>query len=189
MKRLVTLIFLVFSIQAFAQEQVEGGVNVGVKVGEKAPELSVVDAQGKPQTLASLTGEQGLVVVFFRSADWCPFCKRHLIEIKDWVKPLGEKGFNVVGVSYDSPATLAAFSKAKDINFALLADQNVATIKAYNIVNSSYKPGDDNYGIPYPGAVIIDKDGVVRYSYFYEGYKKRVQWKTIEPALNALTAK
>lgn len=79
MNRLMAFLFIVFSIQAFAQEQIE----VGVKVGEKAPELSVVDAQGKPQTLASLTGEQGLVVVFFRSADWCPFCKRHLIEIKD----------------------------------------------------------------------------------------------------------
>lgn len=185
MKNLLACIFLVFSFTApaFAEE----GIEIGVGVGEKAPPLSVVDIQGKQQTLASLSGEQGLIVVFFRSADWCPFCKRHLVEIKEWVKPLNKKGFNVVGVSYDSTATLKGFTDAKQINFPLLADQNVATIKAYKILNSDYKSSDDNYGIPYPGAVIIDKTGTVRYTYFYEGYKKRVKWETIDAALSSLS--
>jgi len=43
---------------------------LGPKVGETLPEFLLEDQQGRPRDLASLTGPRGLVLVFFRSADW-----------------------------------------------------------------------------------------------------------------------
>ncbi|MCC6364633.1 MAG: hypothetical protein IT165_14025 [Bryobacterales bacterium] len=42
----------------------------GVKVGETMPAFSLPDQNGKTQTLESLRGPRGLMLVFFRSADW-----------------------------------------------------------------------------------------------------------------------
>jgi hypothetical protein len=42
----------------------------GVDVGKAAPALRVHDQFGKEQTLASLMGAKGLVLLFFRSSDW-----------------------------------------------------------------------------------------------------------------------
>jgi hypothetical protein len=42
----------------------------GVDVGKAAPALQSRDQFGKEQTLASLMGAKGLVLLFFRSSDW-----------------------------------------------------------------------------------------------------------------------
>jgi peroxiredoxin len=43
---------------------------IGPQVGEQAPEFSLVDQHGTARTLKSLAGKNGLMLVFFRSADW-----------------------------------------------------------------------------------------------------------------------
>jgi cytochrome oxidase Cu insertion factor (SCO1/SenC/PrrC family) len=43
---------------------------LGPQVGEKAPDFSLPDQEGQRRSLASLLGPNGLVLVFFRSADW-----------------------------------------------------------------------------------------------------------------------
>lgn len=45
-------------------------MKTGPAVGETIPAFEAVDQTGKTQTLASLTGSKGLMLVFFRSADW-----------------------------------------------------------------------------------------------------------------------
>jgi len=40
------------------------------RVGDKIPEFAGVDQFGKKQDFDSLKGPQGLVLLFFRSADW-----------------------------------------------------------------------------------------------------------------------
>jgi len=42
----------------------------GPAVGQKIPVFAARDQFGKEQTLASLTGADGLVLLFVRSADW-----------------------------------------------------------------------------------------------------------------------
>jgi hypothetical protein len=43
---------------------------IGLPVGQKAPAFSLVDQFGHEQTLNSLKGPHGTVLLFFRSADW-----------------------------------------------------------------------------------------------------------------------
>ena len=45
-------------------------MSIGVAVGQKAPAFSVRDQFGRVQTLDSLKGTNGTVLLFFRSADW-----------------------------------------------------------------------------------------------------------------------
>ncbi|MEO8361866.1 MAG: hypothetical protein ABI672_17665 [Vicinamibacteria bacterium] len=43
---------------------------LGPQVGQALPSFEAPDQNGKAQTFASLKGPNGLVLVFFRSADW-----------------------------------------------------------------------------------------------------------------------
>jgi len=45
-------------------------MSIGLAVGQKAPPFSLRDQSGRVQTLDSLRGTNGTVLLFFRSADW-----------------------------------------------------------------------------------------------------------------------
>jgi len=42
----------------------------GPAIGDRLPVLEAVDQDGRPRTFESLRGPKGLVLLFFRSADW-----------------------------------------------------------------------------------------------------------------------
>ena len=43
---------------------------LGPQVGERVPDFSLKDQNGKLQTLQSIMGPKGAMLVFLRSADW-----------------------------------------------------------------------------------------------------------------------
>ncbi len=47
-----------------------GPMSIGLPVGQKAPAFSATDQFGHVQTLDTLKGKNGTVLLFFRSADW-----------------------------------------------------------------------------------------------------------------------
>jgi hypothetical protein len=50
--------------------QVPRPAKTGPAVGEVVPAFSATDQTGRTQTLASVMGAKGAMLVFFRSADW-----------------------------------------------------------------------------------------------------------------------
>ena len=168
-------LLLLLTTNAYANPTIE----VGPELGRSAPPITVVNTLQQSVNIEQLSGEKGLIILFFRSADWCPFCKRHLIELNDHAEKFRKLGYGLAAISYDNTAILKEFSENKDISYPLLSDQNVRTMSAYNIVNSKYAVGDDNYGIPYPGVVIIDKTKKVINKHFFKGYKNRVKFSDL----------
>ena len=43
---------------------------IGPAVGAKVPDFKLVDQEGRGRSLESVMGPRGIVLVFFRSADW-----------------------------------------------------------------------------------------------------------------------
>ena len=59
------------SVIAWTLVQAQADVQkIGPQVGEPVPDFSLVDQSGTPRTLQSVAGKNGLMLVFFRSADW-----------------------------------------------------------------------------------------------------------------------
>ena len=56
--------------QASANTDNPDPAGLGPQVGQALPAFSLEDQHGASRDLASLTGPKGLVLVFFRSADW-----------------------------------------------------------------------------------------------------------------------
>lgn len=45
-------------------------IKTGPEIGKRVPTFSAKDQQGRTQTLESIMGPKGAMLVFFRSADW-----------------------------------------------------------------------------------------------------------------------
>lgn len=45
-------------------------IRTGPAVGQPVPDFSLQDQSGRTQTLKSVSGPKGTMLVFFRSADW-----------------------------------------------------------------------------------------------------------------------
>jgi hypothetical protein len=64
-------LLMVFSTMATAQIRTPVDVSaLGPRVGELVPDFSLTDQNGETQTLDSVKGPNGIILLFHRSADW-----------------------------------------------------------------------------------------------------------------------
>lgn len=75
-------------------------------------------------------------------------------------KRIAGAGIQIIGISYDKPATLAAFATKRGIEFPLLSDPDSKVIKQFRLLNSG--ASGRKAGIAHPMTVLIDKRGVIR---------------------------
>jgi peroxiredoxin len=147
---------------------------LGPQVGTRVPDFTLLDQKGQSRTLASLIGPKGLMLVFYRSADWCPYCKTQLAELQTRAADLAKNGIGLAAVSYDAVPILADFSKRRRITFPLLSDPGSATIKRYGILNTTVpETNQQSYGIPFPGTLMLNTQGVVTSRFFEQAYQER----------------
>ena len=159
-ERLLALVVLVcVAVAAGGAQQSPPAVDtskLGPQVGAVVPPIAGTDQFGTAQTLASLAGPKGLMLVFSRSADWCPYCKTQLVELQGRYDDIKKQGLGLVAITYDSPETLKKFADSRGITFPLLSDPGSARIKRYGLFNDTVDPKTRAYGIPHPGTFILD---------------------------------
>ena len=69
----IPLVMLAAETQTNAQTATRSKIDVsklGPQVGERVPDFSLKDQDGKTWTLKSIMGPKGAMLVFYRSADW-----------------------------------------------------------------------------------------------------------------------
>ena len=165
--------------QATAQQSASQPVlpdvqKLGPQVGSRVPDFTLLDQKGQSRTLASLMGPKGLMLVFYRSADWCPYCKTQLAELQTRTADLAKSGIGLAAVSYDAVPILTDFSNRRGVTFTLLSDPGSATIKRYGILNTTVpETNQQSYGIPFPGTFMLNTQGVVTSRFFEQAYQER----------------
>ncbi len=147
------------------------GELAGLRVGEKAPAFDLKNQAGQSIQLAKLLEQGPVAVVFHRSADWCPFCQKHLVALQAGLSELKAAGLQVVAISYDSVEALERFATKRGIGFPLLSDPGSKTITAWKLLNPEAK--GKGAGIPHPMTYVLDQNGVIRAKLGHEGYQTR----------------
>jgi len=148
-------------------------------LGSHIPVLEAPDQNGQLQTLDTLAGEKGLVLVFNRSFDWCPYCKAQLDGLARVVQEFTSAGFTLATMTYDPVETLKLVEEDLGINFAMLHDEDLKHVNAYNILNNDYEPGHFAYGVPQPGIMLINPEGEILAKFAEENFRVRPDWSDI----------
>ena len=146
---------------------------IGPVVGAPAPTFTATTSEGIRTDLAAISGSNGAVIVFSRSLDWCPYCKKQAIELETIAAEMDTAGWPISLVTYDPVSELAAFASDKNLSYTLLSDSRSTMIDAFGLRNTEMKAGSRFDGIPHPAIVFISADGTVRAVQREEGYKDR----------------
>ena len=146
----------------------------GPAVGARFPTgLGLPDQTGTTRNLSALQGARGTVIVFVRSADWCPYCMRQLADVNQRLAKFEALGLAVVSVSVDSVAEIADFHRKQKIGYAMLADTDGGVVQSLGIRDPAYGPDSDAFGVPRPVIFVLDRTQVVRAKYAEQGYRNR----------------
>ncbi len=126
--------------------------------GTAAPEFTLKDSEGNDVSLASRRGRS--TIVYFYPAASTPGCTKEACDFRDSLSSLQSAGYEVLGISPDPVAKLAAFAAKEGLTFPLLSDEDHAVAEAYGAWGEK-----KNYGKTYQGlirsTVVVDPDGQV----------------------------
>jgi peroxiredoxin len=152
-------------------------MSIGLAVGQKAPAFSARDQLGRTQTLDTLKGANGTVLLFFRSADWWPFCKGQLVQLQSAIPRFEKQGVKLAAISYDSEEILKFFADRHKIEYPLLGDPESRIIKAYGVFNE--EATGMQKGFARPGYFFIDRKGIIREKFFEAKYRERLTGNSV----------
>jgi len=179
--QLILLYVILFaSVSSFALDV----KTLGPKEGETIPhDLHSVDHLNRISSLKSLTGKEGVILLFVRSTDWCPFCQKQLIDWNHSLEQFKDVGYNVVAVSRETPELINQFVQKHKINFPILADKKGEIINAFGIRNNSMAKTSDYYGIPHPYIYVFTPKGVLMHRFAETGYRQRPSIESVYSAV------
>ena len=126
--------------------------------GAPAPDFALKSTPDQTVSLAELRGNP--VVLAFYPADWSPVCGDQMSLYNEMLGEFRRFGATMIGVSVDGVWCHAAFAKDRKLHFPLLADfePKGAVARAYGAFRASE-------GVSERALFVIDKDGVIRWSY------------------------
>ena len=106
-----------------------------LKIGDKAPDFSLLDEHGRPVSLKDYAGKN-VVVLYFYPKDFTPGCTTEACSFRDNYKPYREKGAVVIGLSLDSVESHKKFSDKYNLPFSILSDNRKEVAKAYGVLGT-----------------------------------------------------
>ena len=129
-----------------------------LKAGEKAPDFTLFDKDGKSVSLSDFSGKK--VVLYFYPKDNTPGCTRQACAFASAYDGFKEKNVEVIGISKDSVASHVKFAEKHGLPFILLSDPDLEAIKAYGVWQEKKLYGKLSLGVVRT-TFIIDENGNV----------------------------
>jgi peroxiredoxin Q/BCP len=127
-----------------------------LSVGDKAPDFSLKDQNGKRVSLSDFKGRK-LLLYFYPKAD-TPGCTTQSICVRDASAEFAKAGVAVVGISPDEPDKQKKFDDKHSLGFPLLSDPDHKIAQAYGAWGKK-----SMYGRTYEGVIrssfLIDENG------------------------------
>lgn len=129
----------------------------GLTVGDTAPDFTLATDTGS-FTLSEHRGSK--VIVYFYPAAMTPGCTTQACDFRDSLSALKAAGYEVVGVSKDSPEKLAEFREQEGINFTLASDPDKTVQNLYGAWGKKAMYGNLVEG-SLRSTIVVDEDGTV----------------------------
>ena len=127
--------------------------------GDPAPDFTLPDADETPVSLRALRGRK--VVLYAYPAASTPGCTTQACDFRDNLASLQAAGYEVLGLSPDSPSKLATFRDAEGLTFPLLSDPSKEVLTTYGAYGEKSLYGKTVVGV-IRSTFVLDEQGVVQ---------------------------
>ena len=126
--------------------------------GTPAPDFTLPVTPDQRLSLRELRGRP--VILAFYPADWSPVCGDQLALYNEVLSEFKSHGAELLGISVDGVWCHEAFTKDRHLHFPLLAD-----FEPKGEVAKTYRAYRSNEGVCERALFVIDKNGVISWSY------------------------
>lgn len=126
-----------------------------IKEGNKAPDFTLPDSEGKLVSLGELAGKRVLLV--FYPGDDTPVCTSQLCSYRDNYSEFLKRDITILGISVDTVDSHKRFGEKNELPFTLLSDNDKSVSRMYDAM--------DFLGMSKRAYVFIDESGVVRLAF------------------------
>ena len=131
---------------------------MAIQVVDKAPEILVIDQDGKEVKLSDYKGKK--IALYFYPKDNTSGCTAEACSLRDGYEALLAAGYEVIGVSKDSTKSHQGFIAKQQLPFRLIADTDTSLQQEFGVWAEKKL-----YGRSYMGTLrttfIINEEGIV----------------------------
>ncbi len=164
-------------------------------IGEQVPNIHMVSAANKSDSLLNLVMRQPTVLVFYRGG-WCPFCNIQLAEMNKIKDDILSLGFQIIAIGADAPDKLRNTSDDNELQYSLYSDADTKISQAFGIAFQAperkkeqlkqFSNGANPGNLPVPSVFIIDQQGYIQFEYINPDYKVRLKSEMLMAVLKVL---
>ena len=147
---LFVLTFFVFSMSSISQPK--------LNIGDKAPDFTAKDQDGKQITLSAYQGKK--VILYFYPKDQTPGCTQEACNLRDNIGALSDEGYEVLGVSTDDEVSHKEFQQKYNLPFSLVADTDKSINQKYGVWVEKERDGKKYWGTARV-TFLIDEKGII----------------------------
>jgi peroxiredoxin len=189
--------------RATAELVASGAAARAIKAGDKAPDFTLTDPDGRLVSSADLLARGPLVVSFYRGV-WCPYCNMELQALQVALAEFKELGASLVAISPQTAPNSRKSLRQNDLSFPILSDPHNDVAAAFGLrfampdyLIDLYKNlkndlpgfnGDASWTLPMPGRFVIAQDGTVLYAEVNPDYTRRPEPDDMLPSLRRAAA-
>lgn len=169
--------------------------------GDHAPLFTLPAAGGNAVSLRDVLGSGPVVLTFYRGG-WCPYCNLALRALQQHHGEITARGARLVAVSPQVPDASLTLTERHALAFDMLSDVGCDVAKQYGIAfdlsdelgtlydRLGFDLGRVNGGhsrtLPLPATFVVDRAGVIRWSFVDTDYTARAEPSDIVSALDTL---
>ena len=153
------------------------------KVGEKAPDFTLVNTDLEPQSLHDFEGRK-VVLAFFVGA-FTSVCTKEMCAFRDSMARLIGLKAQVIGISVNDPFTNKAFAQKNKLPFPILSDYNREVTKIYNLEEPDFS-GLRGYSVARRSIFLVDSKGIIRFTWVSEDPTIEPDYQAIEKILKKI---
>jgi peroxiredoxin len=178
-----------------------GQAGRALKAGDRAPEFTLPDPDGKPVSSADLLAKGPLVLTFYRGA-WCPYCNLDLKAMEEAAAGIHSRGASLIAISQQTGANSRKSQRDNRLSFPILSDKGGELTATFGILwklpddlKQIHKKlgadlelfnGDDSWTLPMPARYVIGQDGIIAYAEVNPDYTHRPEPSDVFPILDRL---
>ncbi len=161
-----------------------------IKVGDKAPDFTLLDVDTKPISLKDFLGQK--VVLSFVVGAFTTTCTKESCEFRDSMARLVDLKAQVLGIDITAPISSKRFADRNRLPFPVLSDNKMEVLQRYGL---DFPPCNDTeccwgsgcYPIARRSIVIIDENGFVRYVWVSNHSNIEPSYEELQKILDQIT--
>lgn len=152
---------------------------MSLQIGQPAPQFTLISSDLKETSLSDFKGRK--VVLHFFPMAFTGTCTTQLCTLRDNFGFYEGMNAEVLGISVDSPFTLAKFKEENHYQFPLLSDFNKTVSESYGAIYDEFVFGLK--GVSKRAAFVIDEDQNIIYAEVLESAGDLPNFDAIEEKL------